>query len=87
MHTMHIILAEREGQVKTVLTKLFLYLSSWKTNVLVLYVVWCDALCQIYVVSKYMQSRFFDLCKSAQLIEGFHEFYEEFKEDYTQGAS
>jgi len=34
-----------------------------------------------------MQSRFFDLCKSAQLIEGFHEFYEEFKEDYTQGAS
>jgi len=60
-YTMHIIIAEREGKYTTLLTKLFPYLRIWKTLFnSVLLVFLCDALSQIYVVRKYVQTQFFN---------------------------
>jgi hypothetical protein len=49
-------------------------------------VAWYDALLQICVVSKSLQSPKFDVCKSVELIEGYHEFLKEYKENGLQRA-
>jgi hypothetical protein len=76
---MHVslLLREKKDTILTMPKKLFPQLKYFKFF-LVSLAVWYDALFQIRVVCKSMQSQNFEVCKSMESSEGCHEFLEEY---------